>query len=366
MIVPPVGLVVGTVLLWGYALSWVDLVLSDRVLRPVRARHHGRLAPVLLAQELRDTRRLRGTFAILGSMAMQGPLTQWVTDHRKHHALSDQPGDPHSPHAGPAKAAGQRARGLCALARRLAVRDEGPRARRQYGKDLYEDTLIRWIDRLYLLWVALASGSRSWSATRRRDTGRQGCRRSSGAASIRIFLFQHVTFSINSICHMYGKRSFRTRDESRNVWLVAMPSFGESWHNGHHAFPGSAGTASTGCSSTSPAAIRGLERLGLAWDVKRPDVESARAAWARLVRAAYLGVETAGTFGGRKLTDDVIDTSLGVIFGGTVPAVTGVADDGNEDNTLTKDNVDQNTAPKHFLDGSMGGAPTFPILGAPH
>jgi stearoyl-CoA desaturase (Delta-9 desaturase) len=89
---------------------------------------------------------------------------------------------------------------------------------------------------------------------------------------VRIFLFQHVTFSINSICHFFGRQPFRTRDESRNVWLLALPSFGESWHNGHHAFPASAvhGLLRRQI-DLSGLVIRGMEKVKLARDVKRPD-----------------------------------------------------------------------------------------------
>ncbi len=92
------------------------------------------------------------------------------------------------------------------------------------------------------------------------------------AGLVRIFLFQHVTFSINSICHFFGEQPFRTRDESRNVWLLAIPSFGESWHNGHHAFPASAVHGlDRGQIDISALVIRGMEKIGLAKGVKRPD-----------------------------------------------------------------------------------------------
>jgi stearoyl-CoA desaturase (delta-9 desaturase) len=90
------------------------------------------------------------------------------------------------------------------------------------------------------------------------------------AGLIRIFLFQHATWAINSVCHMFGSRSYRTADESRNVWLLALPSFGEAWHNNHHAFPGSAvHGVDPRQVDVSAWVIGGLERLGLVWDVKR-------------------------------------------------------------------------------------------------
>ena len=132
--------------------------------------------------------------------------------------------------------------------------------------------MIRWIDRLYLLWVALTVGLPFLIGYAVFGTWQAGLQAMVWGGLIRIFLFQHVTFSINSICHTFGKRPFRTRDESRNVWLLALPSFGESWHNGHHAFPASAVHGlERGQLDLSAAVIRGLEKVKLAWDVKRPD-----------------------------------------------------------------------------------------------
>jgi stearoyl-CoA desaturase (delta-9 desaturase) len=205
-------------------------------------------------------------------MTMQGPVTQWVTDHRKHHALSDQPGDPHSPHAGRGLGLWERARGLWHSHVGWLFSTKGLERGPEYGKDLYDDTLVRWIDRLYLLWVALTVGLPFLIGYALFGTWQAGLQAMVWGGLIRIFLFQHVTFSINSICHTFGKRPFRTRDESRNVWLLALPSFGESWHNGHHAFPASAVHGlERGQLDLSAAVIRGLERLRLAWDVKRPD-----------------------------------------------------------------------------------------------
>ena len=142
----------------------------------------------------------------------------------------------------------------------------------EYGKDLYDDAMVRWIDRLYLAWVGLTVGLPLLAGYAVFGTWQAGLQAMVWGGLIRIFLFQHVTFSINSVCHMFGTRPFQTRDESRNVWLLALPSFGESWHNGHHAFPASAVHGlERGQLDLSAAVIRGLEKARLAWDVKRPD-----------------------------------------------------------------------------------------------
>ena len=123
-----------------------------------------------------------------------------------------------------------------------------------------------------MLWVVLTVGLPFLAGYLVFGTWQAGVQALVWGGLIRIFLFQHVTFSINSICHTYGKRPFRTRDESRNVWLLALPSFGESWHNGHHAFPASAVHGlERGQVDLSAAVIRGLAKLRLVWDVKRPD-----------------------------------------------------------------------------------------------
>ena len=178
---------------------------------------------------------LRALWAILGCMAMQGPLTQWVTDHRKHHALSDRPGDPHSPHAGHGDSLAEHVLGLWHSHIGWLFSTKGLERGIEYGRDLYEDRLVRGIDRLYLLWVALTLGLPFLAGYLVGGSWQRGLEAMVWAGLVRIFLFQHVTFSINSICHFFGEQPFRTRDESRNVRLLAIPSFGESWHNNHHA-----------------------------------------------------------------------------------------------------------------------------------
>jgi stearoyl-CoA desaturase (delta-9 desaturase) len=140
----------------------------------------------------------------------------------------------------------------------------------QYARDLYEDRMVRWIDRLYLLWVALTLGI-PFAIGYAHGGATLGAELLVWAGLVRIFAFQHVTFSINSICHAFGRRAYVARDESRNVWYLAPFSFGESWHNNHHAFPSSARHGlDRGQLDLAWWSIRGLERAGLVWDVKHP------------------------------------------------------------------------------------------------
>jgi stearoyl-CoA desaturase (delta-9 desaturase) len=142
---------------------------------------------------------------------------------------------------------------------------------RDYGKDLYEDRLLVWIDRLYIVWVALTLALPFLLGYWLGGSWERGVQAFVWAGLVRIFLYQHATFAVNSVCHMWGRRHFRSRDEARNNWVVALLVFGEGWHNNHHAFPASA-RHGLRCFQLDPSwwVIRALERLGLAWDVKVP------------------------------------------------------------------------------------------------
>jgi stearoyl-CoA desaturase (Delta-9 desaturase) len=214
------------------------------------------------------------TLAILGCMTMQGPLTQWVTDHRKHHALSDREGDPHSPHAGFDDTAWGAVKGFVHAHVGWLFENMGMEQGLVYGRDLYEDRVIRWIDRLFVVWVVLTFGipfavgyavGGSWEA---------GVEALVWGGLLRVFLYQHATFSVNSICHMFGRKDYRSRDEARNNWIVALLVFGEGWHNNHHAFPASARHGLDRFQlDVSWWVIRAMEKLGLVWNVRIPTPE---------------------------------------------------------------------------------------------
>jgi stearoyl-CoA desaturase (delta-9 desaturase) len=215
---------------------------------------------------------VKATLAILGCMTMQGPLTQWVTDHRKHHALSDQEGDPHSPHAGHGDGVAGAVRGFVHAHVGWLFTLKGLERGREYGKDLFEDTLIRWIDRLYLVWVAVTLGIPFGIGYAVGGSVAAGLEAMVWGGLLRIFLYQHATFSVNSICHMFGRQDYRSRDEARNNWIVALLVFGEGWHNNHHAFPASARHGLHRFQvDLSWLVIRGMEKLGLVWNVRVPD-----------------------------------------------------------------------------------------------
>ena len=273
VIVPPLGILSAMGLLWGMAFHWVDvavLVVAYTICafgttigfhRYFSHRSFQACGPV------------KAGLGILGCMTVQGPLTQWVTDHRKHHALSDREGDPHSPHAGHGEGGWAAVKGFVHSHVGWMFSNMGMEQGREYGKDLYEDTVIRVIDRLYLVWVVLTFGIpfAIGYAFGGLDAGLEAL---VWGGLIRIFLYQHATFSVNSVCHMFGRKDYRARDESRNNWFVALLVFGEGWHNNHHAFPASARHGLAWWQyDLSWWVIRALEKFGLVWDVRLPSVE---------------------------------------------------------------------------------------------
>jgi stearoyl-CoA desaturase (Delta-9 desaturase) len=213
---------------------------------------------------------MRGILAILGSAAIEGPVISWVADHRKHHAFADIEGDPHSPHVGHGHGWSGALRGLLhAHMGWLFVHTHRGR-RTRYAPDLLEDPVVSWVDKTFLVWalggLVMAFGL-GWLFG---GTLRAGFTGLLWGGAVRMLVLHHVTYSINSLCHFFGRQRFRTGDESRNLAWLAPLSFGEAWHNNHHAFPTSAGHG-LGRREVDPSAlvIRGLERLGLAWNVVR-------------------------------------------------------------------------------------------------
>jgi stearoyl-CoA desaturase (delta-9 desaturase) len=227
------------------------------------------------------TRTIRATLAILGSAAIEGPVISWVADHRKHHAFSDQEGDPHSPHVDHGHGWRGALRGLLhAHVGWLFIHTQ--RARRtRYAPDLIADPVVSWVDRTFLVWALgglLAAFGLGWLFG---GTLRDGLTGLLWGGAVRMLVLHHVTYSINSLCHYFGRQRFETGDQSRNLAWLAPLSLGEAWHNNHHAFPTSAGHGLRRREiDPSALVIRGLERVGLAWDVVRvsPERQAAKLA----------------------------------------------------------------------------------------
>lgn len=215
-------------------------------------------------------RATRYVFAILGSLSVQGPVIDWVADHRKHHAHADEEGDPHSPHVGHGAGVRGALRGLWHAHAGWLWRTHGQAPGRKYARELTEDPFMRLVNRRFPL-IVLASlalpaliGLALTGELRGALTGLLW------GGFARIFLQHHITWSVNSICHFFGRRRFEVDDQSTNVFWLALPSLGESWHHNHHAFPRSAAHGLRWWElDPSALLIRLMRRLGLAWDVVR-------------------------------------------------------------------------------------------------
>jgi stearoyl-CoA desaturase (delta-9 desaturase) len=269
VVVPPLGIAVAAGWLWETAFTWVDVALLVGFYVVCAFGTTIGFHRYFSHRSFEARTPVKATLAVLGCMTMQGPLIQWVTDHRKHHALSDQPGDPHTPH-GHGEGARGAAKGFVHAHVGWLFRNLGMEEGRAYGRDLYEDRLV-WIDRLYLLWVVLTLGLPFLVGFLVGGTWERGLEAMVWGGLIRIFLYQHATFSVNSICHMFGRQDYRSRDEARNNWVVALLVFGEGWHNNHHAFPASARHGLHRFQvDVSWWVIRTLERAHLVWNVRVP------------------------------------------------------------------------------------------------
>jgi stearoyl-CoA desaturase (Delta-9 desaturase) len=193
---------------------------------------------------------VKATFVILGSMAGQGRCIGWVAHHRKHHAYSDRPGDPHSP-----------LEGFVHAYFGWVLRDPPPE-RERYCRRLLADPLVSFIDRTMPVWLllglAIPFAIGGWDGLL-------------WGGFVRMAFFSQVAYSVNSFGHSFGSRPFQTKDESRNNWILALLGFGDGWHNNHHAFPSMAYHGMTWRQvDPSGLAIRTLAKLGLAWNVKLP------------------------------------------------------------------------------------------------
>ncbi|MEU5946960.1 acyl-CoA desaturase [Micromonospora sp. NPDC047465] len=274
VVVPFLALVAAVPVAWGGWLSWTDVAVTavwyaisglGITVGYHRYFTHG---------SFKAKRWLRVALAVSGSLAVQGEIIQWVADHRRHHAFSDLDGDPHSPWR-----FGENVRGLVkglfhAHVGWLFGRELSNR--RRFAPDLLADRDINRVDRLFPLLVtvsvlgpALTGGLLTWSW--------QGALTALfWGGLVRIALLHHVTWSINSVCHVYGERPFAMRqgDRASNFWPLAILSLGESWHNLHHADPTSARHGVLrGQVDISARVIWLFEKVGAAWDVRWPKPE---------------------------------------------------------------------------------------------
>jgi stearoyl-CoA desaturase (delta-9 desaturase) len=269
VVLPFLGVVAAAVLLWGGAFSWVDLgLLLGMYLLTALGITVG-FHRLFVHRSFETSVVVKFVLAILGSMAVQASLLKWAAQHRRHHQHSDQPGDPHSPHhQGKARLGWLRGFWHAHLGWAFAPDAEGLE---RYVKDIRQSVSLRVASALFPLWVALGllvPACLGWLLT---GTWLGAARGLIWGGLVRIFLVHHVTWSVNSVCHLWGLRPYHSEDESRDNFVFGVLALGEGWHNTHHAFPTSARHGLRWWQlDLSYWFIRGLSLLGLAWDVKLP------------------------------------------------------------------------------------------------
>jgi stearoyl-CoA desaturase (Delta-9 desaturase) len=269
-VVPFLMLAVVAWQVWNSLLHWHDLVVFAVLYAASGLGVTVGFHRLFTHRSFKTSPALRGVFAVLGSTAIEGPVISWVADHRKHHAFSDQPGDPHSPHVDHGVGWRGALRGLAhAHVGWLFIHTQRGN-RRRYAPDLLADPVVAFVDRTFVLWALagqVAPFGLGWLIGGDLTSGLTGLL---WGGAVRLLVLHHATFSINSLCHFFGRRRFSTDDESRNLAWLSLLTFGEAWHNNHHAFPTSAahgiGRREV---DISAGVIWLLERVGLAWDVVR-------------------------------------------------------------------------------------------------
>jgi stearoyl-CoA desaturase (delta-9 desaturase) len=272
VVVPLVSLVLGIIFLWEYAVSWVylGLLIGGYILTTlgITVGFHR----LFTHKSFKANPAVTAVFGVLGSMAVQGPVLRWVATHRLHHQHSDDEHDPHSPHA--------HGEGLFQVLRGVYHAHigwfftPGPTRMDRYIPDLKADPVVRWVDRLFLLWVILGlviPGAIALAITQSWTGALLGV---VWGGLVRIFVVQHITWSVNSVCHLWGTRPFASNDLSRNNAIFGLLALGEGWHNGHHAFPASARHGLRWWElDVTYLLIRAMAMIGLVYDVRLPAPE---------------------------------------------------------------------------------------------
>jgi stearoyl-CoA desaturase (Delta-9 desaturase) len=269
-VLPFVGLGIVCWQVWNEALRWSDVIVflicyAATALGVTVGFHR-----LFTHRAFKAKQAVRGTLAILGSAAIEGPIIAWVADHRKHHAFADVEGDPHSPHVDHGHGWKGALKGLWHAHWGWLFIHTHRGNKERYAPDLLKDPLIRWVDRTFVLWVTvglLVPFLLGWLIGGSLMSGLTGLL---WGGLVRMLVVHHVTYSINSLCHFFGRKDFDTGDESRNLLWLSPFTFGESWHNNHHAFPTSYRHGLKAWQlDISAGVIWLLEKTGLAWDVVR-------------------------------------------------------------------------------------------------
>jgi stearoyl-CoA desaturase (delta-9 desaturase) len=278
IVVPLLGLVAAPFFLWGWGFSWTDMGLLIGMYLLTALGITVGFHRLFVHRSFETYTWVKFLLAALGSMAVQGSLFKWVAYHRRHHQHSDTPDDPHTPH--------HSGGGVLGVLRGAWHSHIGwffqadPPDLDDYVKDLAKSRALRVADALWPLWVVLGfvipgvvGGvvTLSWAGV---WTGLIW------GGLVRVFLVHHVTWSVNSACHLWGLRPYKSEDESRNNVVFGILALGEGWHNAHHAFPTSARHGLSWWQvDVSYYLIRLMSWVGLAWKVRLPSAEDRAQAW---------------------------------------------------------------------------------------
>jgi stearoyl-CoA desaturase (Delta-9 desaturase) len=281
VVVPFLASLAAILLFWNSLVSATDLAILAVMYLLTAAGVTVGYHRLLTHRSFRTHKPTEYAFAMLGSMAVQGSVIAWVADHRKHHAHTDVEGDPHSPHVGHGDGVGGVLRGLWHAHTGWLLSEHGRADWKKYAPDLYEDPGMRTINRRFVSLVVLGLAIPALAGYLLTGTLVGAATGLLWGGLVRVFFVHHVTWSVNSICHFLGTRRFDVEDQSTNVFWLALPSLGESWHHNHHAFPRSAVHGLRRWElDPSALVIRALERAGLAWNVVRiaPERQQAKLA----------------------------------------------------------------------------------------
>jgi stearoyl-CoA desaturase (delta-9 desaturase) len=270
VVIPFVATIAAIALLWNSLVTPADLVIAAAMYLITAVGITVGFHRLLTHRSFQTAKPLEYTFAILGSMAVQGPVISWVADHRKHHAHTDEAGDPHSPHVGHDGGVRGVLGGLWHAHTGWLMSTQGRADWKRYAADLYEDDVMRKINRRFVLLVFVSLAIPALAGYLVSGTIVGALTGLLWGGLVRIFFVHHVTWSVNSVCHFLGSRRFDTDDRSTNVFWLALPSLGESWHHNHHAFPRSA-VHGLKRWEPDPSAmiISAMEKVGLARNVIR-------------------------------------------------------------------------------------------------
>ncbi len=274
VVVPFAATLIAVLLLWNSLVSARDLLIAAVMYLLTAIGITVGFHRLLTHRSFQTSKPLEYAFAVLGSMAVQGPVIAWVADHRKHHAHTDEEGDPHSPHVGHGGGVQGVLAGLWHAHSGWLMSTQGRADWKRYAADLYEDPGMRAIGRRFVPLVLISLTLPALAGYLLSGTVAGAATGFLWGGLVRVFFVHHVTWSINSVCHFVGSRRFDTDDRSTNVFWLALPSLGESWHHNHHAFPRSAAHGLRRWEiDPSAAIIATMEKLGLAWNVIRIPAE---------------------------------------------------------------------------------------------